>query len=227
MVKAQKAKTNKVGSSKTASATKKPQRSDNPMDWLYDNPLGSFPDFTFGILKHSYQGHRNKASEFAIRKLMPASSDNLDPATFDVTLVTAFRYGVILPPGAPDYLDAADLALKMFDIAPLQHQSALLVYATLSFPDATRLHHAWEESRAFCVQNLGRDRGLMTLLVQHRPGEMGSDNPVHTHLLICPRRIDGTGLRGFAEELLSDEGQKLLFDEWIAHRATWSRSVVA
>ena len=69
MVKAQKAKPKKLGSSKTASATTKPPRSDNPMDWLYDNPLGSFPDFTFGILKQSYQGHRNKASEFAIRKL--------------------------------------------------------------------------------------------------------------------------------------------------------------
>ena len=122
MVKAQKAKTKKIGSMKTASATTKPQRSDNPMDWLYDNPLGSFPDFTFGILKHSYQGHRNKASEFAIRKLMPASSDNLDPATFDVSGITAFRYGVILPPGAPDYLDTAEYALKMLDVAALPHQ---------------------------------------------------------------------------------------------------------
>jgi hypothetical protein len=199
----------------------KAQRSDNPMDWLYDNPLGSYPDFTFGILKKSYQGHRNSASEFAIRKLMPASSDNLDPASFDVNLVTAFRYGVILPPGAPDYLDAVEFALKMLDVSVLSSQAALLVYATLSFPDASRLHHVWEESRAFCLNNLARKRGLMTILVQHRPGEVGSDNAIHTHLLICPRRMDGTGLRGFADELLSDDGQQLLFDEWTAFREIW------
>ncbi|RIX27008.1 hypothetical protein [Sphingomonas edaphi] len=206
----------KTGSSKPAL-----RRSSNPMDWLYDNPLGSFPDFTFGILKQSYQGFPNTPSEFALHKLRPIGGKDhgtsMDPDTF-----TAYRYGCVLPDDAPDVLDEAVPLMKAFDLARCDHQPATLIYATLSFPDTRRLHHAWEESRAFAYENLARKRQLPVLLIEHRPGDAGSNNPVHIHLLISARRMDGTGFRGFADDLICDEGQRVLYDEWADFRSRWA-----
>jgi hypothetical protein len=128
-------------------AAVKPERSENPLDWLYDNPLGSSPHFTFAVLKRSYQGHTNTAVEFGGRKLRP-----IKPTPEDPVAITAYRYGVVLPEDAPDELDEALPLLAAIDRASCTHEAALLIYVTLAFPRATRLHHCWEEGRAFCFK---------------------------------------------------------------------------
>jgi hypothetical protein len=197
-------------------------RSDNPMDWLYDNPLGAYPNFVFGILKQSYQGFPNTAVEFGGRKLRPVDGHAAD-GCIDRAGITAYRHGTVLPDDAPDPFDEIEVFLKAIDFAACAHEAALLIYLTLSFPDARRLHHCWEEGRAFSLQAFARKRQLPVGLIQHRPGEVGSDNPAHLHLLVGARRLDGTGFRGFATDLLCDEGQQILFDEWTAFRETWGR----
>ncbi|MEA1071755.1 hypothetical protein [Sphingomonas sp. LY160] len=185
------------------------------MDWLYDNPMGAMPNFVFAVLKQSYQGFKNSAVEFGGRKLRPVigrASDGLP----DQEVITAYRTGTVLPMDAPDVLDEPELLLKAIDVSACPHEAALLIYVTLGFPKTTRLHHAWEEARAFSLEALARKRQLPVCLVQHRPGEVGSDNPIHVHLLIGARRLDGTGFRGYAQELLCDEGQRVLFNEWRA-----------
>ncbi len=195
-------------------------RSENPMDWLYDNPLGTFPNFVFGILRQSYRGFPNSAVEFGGRKLRPIEGRNAEGA-LDVTALTAYRVGTVLPRDAPDAFDDAGALLQALDRAACPQEQALLVYLTLSFPEATRLHHCWEEARAFCYAAFARQRQLPVVLCQHRPGEVGSSNPVHLHLLVSPRRIDGTGFRGYATDLLCEEAQQLIFDEWLAFRSSW------
>lgn len=201
-------------------ASKRKCRSSNPMDWLYDNPLGSFPNFTFGILEQTYRGFPNTPSEFCLRKLRPVGAIEHE-VSFDEHTFTAYRFGAVLPKDAPDALDATGPLLKGFDLAVSPNQPAVLIYVTLAFPDTRRLHHAWEESRAFAYENFAQKRQLPVLVVQHRPGDAGSDKPVHTHLLISARRMDGTGYRGFASELLRDEGQRIIYDEWSNFRANW------
>lgn len=197
-------------------------RSDNPMDWLYDNPLGAYPDFVFGILKQSYHGFPNSAVEFGGRKLRPIEGRAAD-GSVDLAAITAYRHGTVLPDDAPDSYDEIEVLLKAVDLAACAHESALLVYLTLSFPDARRLHHCWEEGRAFSLEAFARNRQLPVGLIQHRPGEVGSNNPAHLHLLVGARRLDGTGFRGYAADLLTDEGQRTVHDEWLAFRAAWSR----
>jgi hypothetical protein len=203
---------------KRAAKAVKSARSENPLDWLYDNPLGPFPNFTFGVLKRSYHGHTNTAVEFGGRKLRP-----IKPTSADPDAITAYRYGTVLPKDAPDELDDAFPLLAAIDAASCPHEAALLIYVTLAFPRATRLHHCWEEGRAFCLEKLAIERRCPVLLCQHRPGDVASDNPVHLHLLIGPRRIDGTGHRGYATDLICDHGQRLLHDEWLAFRKAWRR----
>jgi hypothetical protein len=194
------------------------------MDWLYDNPLGSYPDFTFGILEQTYRGFANTPSEFCLRKLRPVNALEHE-GSFDEETFTAYRFGTVLPGDAPDVFDSTALLLKGFDLAVSPNQPAVLIYVTLAFPEARRLHHVWEESRAFAYENFAKKRQLPALIVQHRPGDAGSDNPVHSHLMISPRRIDGTGYRGFAEELLCETGQQILFDEWSEFSTEWRSSV--
>lgn len=201
-------------------ATKSAQpskRSENPMDWLYDNPLGTFENFTFGILKRSYKGYPNSALEFGGRKLRP-----IEPSSDDPEAITAYRYGVVLPDDAPDELDDAVPLLTAIDRASCAHEPALLIYVTLAFPEARRLHHCWEEGRAFCFERIANRRQCPVVICQHRPGDAGSDNPVHLHLLIGPRKIDGTGFRGYAD-LISDQGQQMIHDEWVDFREKWRR----
>ena len=202
---------------KRAHKPAKSGRSENPLDWLYVNPLGAFPNFGFGVLKRSYQGHPNTAVEFGGRKLRP-----IKPSSSDLTAFTAYRYGVVLPKDAPDELDDAIPLLAAIDASSCPHEAALLIYVTLTFPRATRLHHCWEEGRAFCFK-LAMERQCPILLCQHRPGDVGSDNPTHLHLLIGPRRADGTGFRGYLTDIISDEGQQVLHDEWAAFRKAWRR----
>lgn len=205
-----------------ASASKAETRSSNPMDWLYDNPLGSYPDFTFGILEQTYRGFANTPSEFCLRKLRPV--DGLEhEGSFDEATFTAYRYGTVLPEDALDVFDSAGPLLKGFDLSVSPNQPAVLIYVTMAFPEARRLHHAWEESRAFAFENFAQKRQLPVLIVQHRPGDAGSDNPVHTHLLVSARRVDGTGYRGFASELLCDYGQRIVYEEWCDFRAKWQQ----
>ncbi|PWG03511.1 hypothetical protein [Sphingosinicella humi] len=217
-----KTKAAKAQSSTPAKARAQAQlRSDNPMDWLFDNPLGPYPNFVFGILKQSYQGFSNTAVEFGGRKLRPVEGHTTD-APPDRPPITAYRHGTVLPEDAPDAFDDIELLLKAFDLAACPHAPALLAYVTLSFPDARRLHHCWEEARAFSVQAFARRRQLPVGLIQHCPGEAGSDNPVHVHLLVGPRRLDGIGFRGYVTDILMDEGQEVLHGEWLNFRKAWN-----
>ncbi len=195
------------------------ERSDNPMDWLFDNPMGDYPDFGFGILRQTYRGYPNLPSEFGGRKLRPGSK-HTEPARSDAE-ITASWADVVLPPGASDDIARPCRMLKALDEAIVEHEPATLIYATLSYPDEIREHHAWNEARAFAFTALALKRKLPTLLVLHNPSIVASDNPIHVHLLISPRRMDGIGFRGFDEELTFNEGQEILFAEWAAFKKGW------
>lgn len=206
---------------KAAGAKKEPQpRSDNPMDWLFDNPLGSYPDFVFGILKQSYGGHRNNVLEFATRKLRPVEGRGGDGKP-DPEAITAHRFGAVLPEDAPDVFDDIFELLPAIQEAALPHEPALLIYVTLSFSETRRLHTGWEEARAFALEAFAHARQLPVALVQHAPGRVGSNNPPHVHLLVSPRRLTGMDFAGYAVDISCDEGQKLIYDEWLAFRRKW------
>jgi hypothetical protein len=196
-------------------------RSANPMDWLYDNPLGSFENFTFGVLNHSYGGYKNSTCLFGYHKLNPVSGvagpDGGPPAPF-----SCYKSRAVLPRDADDALDCETDLLIAIEESACRHEPSLLLYLTLAFPDATRLHHCWSDSVAFADHAFARKRQLPVVAVQHRPGIVGSNNPVHVHLLVGPRRLDGTGFRGYAHDILCNEGQQVLFDEWTAFRAAWA-----
>ena len=218
MVKAPKSKSK----TRETAVTIQPARSDNPMDWLFDNPLGDYPDFGFGILRQTYRGFPNLPSEFGGRKLRPGAQ-HTEPARSDAE-ITASWADVVLPPYASDNLSRPCRMLKALDDAVVEHETAVLVYVTLSYPDETREHHAWNEARSFALTALALKRRLPTLVVLHNPAIVASENPIHVHLLISPRRVDCLGFKGFDEDLKFNEAQQLIYDEWQAFKVHWRAS---
>lgn len=196
-------------------------RSANPMDWLYDNPLGSRENFTTGVLKQSYKGYKNSACLFGHQKLNPVPPDPTTDCR-PAPRFTCYKSGVALPDDADDALDGEVDLLIAIEESACCHEPALLLYLTLSFPEATRLHHCWSQSYAFADAAFANKRRLPVVVIQHHPGAVGSSNPAHVHLLVGPRQLDGTGFRGYAHDILCDEGQQILYDEWTAFRASWA-----
>ncbi|WP_145916844.1 hypothetical protein [Erythrobacter sp. QSSC1-22B] len=91
----------------------------------------------------------------------------------------------------------------------------ILIYVTVPFPDANRIHEAWETARAF-AKVLADERNLAVLVIQHVPGRVSSPNDPHVHLLINPRTCSNLGLQygGLDRALLHDEGAEILAERW-------------
>ena len=187
--------------SKTLAATDP----NHPESWLY---LLSENTLTFGVLRSTFKDRTNSAVEFGRRKLQPVQPPPTEPDA-----ITAERVDVILPEGAEDQFATSLPFLEGCD--EMQVNPAILVYLTIPTPDVDRMHHAWEEGRAF-ARILADERGLATLLIQHAPGRISSPNQPHLHLLICPRRTAKAGLRygGLENELLYKDGARVLVERW-------------
>ncbi len=185
--------------------------------WLYLNPLGpSHSGTVFGVLRKTYADReKNTAVAFGSKKMAPVAPPQ--GAAAPSSPITAERVDVVLPPGAPDELSDPLCLLQAMDACAID--KALLVYVTLSFRATTRLHHAWEEARAFAA-TICRERNLAVLVILHAPGRVGSPNPPHAHLLIGPRTVGtlGMAMGTYDRELTTDQGQSLI-------EALWSKRV--
>ena len=185
---------------------------------LYLNPLGNYPNFTFGVLRREFRGRQNSVLEFARLKLHPI---NL-PAPGAPFSPTAARWEVLLPPKAGDEYRDPQFLFSSFDKHPLETRNGILSYITFRFPDVDRLHVAFEKVRAFARAKFVLERQLPLLAVQHAPHLMGSPNPHHVHVLLLPRVLSGLGW-GMPNDLLtSDQGQQAVYDEFRA--SEWDKA---
>ena len=200
---------------KKASSTTKTDEKD-PLSWLYLNPEKSSNGVGFGVLRKTFRGRTNTAHEFGYRKTHLGSAFvNADRSNW---APNAEKVEVILPSRADDMLSDPDLLLRQVDACSPPNEAGLLTYLTLPLSGAERLHVGWERARSFAV-TLAAERDLASIAVLHSPGSIGAAFPLHAHLLIVPRILNGLGLRHgpFDSELLRDEGQGILSDLWDNH----------
>lgn len=181
-----------------------------PENWLY---LLNRDALTFGVLRKRYNDRENSAYEFGASKLQPVSPAAAGQA------ITAARADVVLPHHAEDALANPFAFLAGCDELTLD--PAILVYLSIAFPEAVRLHHAWEQARRF-ARVLADERDVASLVILHAPGLVSSPNPPHAHLLICPRTGSSSlGLKygGLDRELICDKGADVLNKCWKAMSA--------
>jgi hypothetical protein len=180
----------------------------NPLMFL--NPLGKYRGFSFGVLRTSYAGKANSASEFVKAKLHPVSP----PASSAAWAPTAHRWEVLLPAAGGDELLDPRRLIDLYEATALPWRQGLLTTVKLTFGEADRLHVSYERGRAW-LSSLVRSRGLPGLIIQHCPHAAGLDyRRHHLHIVIIPRRLDLAGFSTCDDDLTSDAGQRVLYASW-------------
>lgn len=188
----------------------KPARGQPFSPHFFANPLGSWPNFGFGVLRTRYLGTRaNSAAAFARLKLRPGQ-----PPAAPGWRATASRWEVLLPVRASDDFLEPQTLMERYEAAAVSWRTGLLCCVTLKFPGTERLHASYEKARSFARTSFALNRELPVLLIQHAPHLSGSANPPHVHLLIVPRTLGPLGFGTYSDELTSDQGQKSVYDEW-------------
>lgn len=200
---------------KKASSPVKADEKD-PLSWLYVNPEKSSNGVVFGVLRKTFRGRTNSAQEFGFRKCHLGSA--FVNADRSVWAPNAEKVEVILPARADDTLSDPDVLLRQVDAFACPYEAGLLTYLTVPLSDVERLHVGWELARSFAVR-LACERAVASIVILHSPGSIGSAFPLHAHLLVIPRSLNGLGLRHapFDSELLRDDGQGILSDLWDTH----------
>ncbi|MBA2933043.1 hypothetical protein HZF05_02925 [Sphingomonas sp. CGMCC 1.13654] len=168
----------------------------------------------WGVLRSRYREYDNSASAFVAAKLRPSWSP-------DLQAVTAAWAETLAPVGVDDsFADAVLLAARIDrEIArDAAGATPLLGYATITDPDASRLHVFREELRGV-ARELVEAHGGAVVAVVHAPARAGSGNPLHGHLCLSTLAIDGR--LGFSTRITpfcSDRGREVIRTAWQRRR---------
>lgn len=184
--------------------------------YLYLNPLGSYPNFTWGVLRRKFgpDGRENTAEEFGRLKLHP-----VNPPAAGAAWRSPCRWMVLLPEDASDSLWDPQRLLASFDANAVPWVPEILAYITVRF-ESPRLHVVWDRVQRWARESLV-SRGLPVVGVLHVPAEVGSPNLPHIHLLVPVRTLGATG-HGWGvydQEMSHDEGQELTWRSWTEFNA--------
>ena len=190
---------------------------DNPHSWLSllgDPSDGGGLRVMWGVLCASYRGHTNSAAAFMAAKLRPSWS--ADPSA-----VTAAWAETLAPAGSDDsFADAMLLGYRIDrEIArDASGRTPLLAYATVTDPEARRIHAFREELRGV-ARDLADTYGTAVAAVIHAPARAGSGNPLHGHLQISCHGVDGPlGFSTRIAALCGDGGRSIVLDAWLRRR---------
>lgn len=185
----------------------------NPHSWLslVGDPPGSKGLWVmWGVLRASYLGIENSASAFVGAKLRPSWSA-------DPNAITAAWAETLAPADADDSLADPMLLAARIDreiARDAEGTTALLGYATITDPEATRIHVFREELRAV-ARELVEAHGCAVIATIHAPGRAGNGNPMHGHLCLSPYVIDGP--LGFSKRIpafCDERGRQVVLDAW-------------
>jgi hypothetical protein len=185
----------------------------NPHSWLrlLGDPAGSAGTrIMWGVLCARYRGVENSAAAFVAAKLRPSWSE-------DRNAVTAAWAETLAPADADDSIADAVLLAARIDREIARDAAGatpLLGYATITDPEASRIHVFREELRAV-ARGLVDAHGCAVTAVVHAPGRVGSGNPLHGHLCLTSQVVDGP--LGFSKRIAAfcgDGGRKVILDAW-------------
>ncbi len=188
---------------------------------VFLDPAGAMENFSFGVLRRELRGTPNDLLLFARAKVQPIRPDPVvaPDGSWPVTAAAA----TLLPaPGVPDALSEPQQLFPLYRDTLLIGEKAMLLSLTLRFSEPRFRHEMMEEARAFALDRLVRARKLSTLVALHVPGENGSGNLPHAHLVALVREHHAWGFGSYVREVCDRDAQALLFEEWTQHRKRWA-----
>lgn len=190
-------------------------------DMVFIDPEGAFENFSFGILRRQLRGKLNDPVLYARAKLQPVRPDPVVAADGSWP-VTAAAATLLVPAGVPDAHAVPQCLYPLYSQNLLKDEAAQLVSLTLRFPEPRFRHEMMEEARAFALDRFVRARRLSTLVTLHLPGENGSGNLPHAHLVAVVREHHAWGFGAYVRTVTDKQAQARLFEEWREHRQRWS-----
>lgn len=151
--------------------------------------------------------------------ILPRLVKKRRPAAAESEIDTAARVEALVPSDAPeDYADP-DFLARRYEETLAADETTAYAQVTLRFPSTiTNLHHPYEVGRAWLREFYVEGRGAAVLAILHAPCRVGSDNPVHLHAEIFPRRLGKFGFVSLARNLASDAGCLEAFEAWEAFK---------
>lgn len=165
---------------------------------------------TFGVVRRQIgNGPIQTTGQTMVRRLRPGNPSLASEAWQP----TCYRWDVLLPQHAPDNCADPKTLCDLYEEQAFEGIKDLVLMATLRLPFPDRLHHAWEELRAFCLSRLCLERRLAVVMALHLPVEVGSTNPPHIHLMIPARELNSFGFGALVRPLATDGGKQILTDE--------------
>lgn len=179
-------------------------------------PAEGGPDnLVFGVVRRQIgNGPIQTVGEAVARRLCPGARPTADGQW----VPTCYRWDVLLPQHAPDDCSDPKKLCDLYEDQAFQGIKDLVVMATLRLPSPDRLHHIWEQVRAFCRARLCTERRLAVVMAMHLPVAVGSVNPPHIHLMMPARELNCFGYGALVRPLATDHGKEILaaeLSEWL------------
>lgn len=180
---------------------------------FYDG-AGQMPDFGYArFYWPAGDGPRESILPRLVKKRRPAAAESETDS--------AARVEALVPSDAPeDYADP-DFLARRYEETLAADETTAYAQVTLRFPSTiANLHHPYEVARAWIRAFYVDGHGVPVLSILHAPCRAGSDNPVHLHAEIFPKRLGRFGFVSPARELASDAGCIEAFEAWEAFKAS-------
>jgi hypothetical protein len=199
----------------------KPQPRERGRSWspfMYMNPGGDTPGFSYGVLRRVYRGQACSvgASEFVRRKLYPIEA----PAEGDWTKpFTCSRWDVLLPPSGSDEYMAPERLLRDYEEHILPWRQGVLSTFKVVQPLTEPLQSSYERIRLAARQAFALRRNLPAVLIAHAPFLAGVDartRQPHVHVAVLPYQRSLLGWGAPNDEVTSDAGHLALYEEFKA-----------
>lgn len=129
-------------------------------------------------------------------------------------------YDMLLPRRAPQDITTVATLLERFDKSPPLKRDVFAEFK-ITQPYGSPWHEHYEIVRDWSRAYFAYERHFAAIMVLHRPGLCGSDNPNHIHVFVPARPLTLEGFIGNPGNLCSDSGHEFAWESWNAFRQSW------
>ncbi len=190
-------------------------------DMVYDDPLGSTPDFGFALLRKTAKGKENRVADLARAKLQPSKPADKDWLADGLWPITCASHRIVTAPGVAVEPGALEEIFQGYDAKVQAHQKLLAVVLTMRFP------HSWQPADilslvgTYALEKLALQRRLTSMTVVHVPGDELSARRPHAHVVCLSRVHRSSGWGEVHPELTARNAQLDVQQEWEAFYDIW------
>lgn len=190
-------------------------------DMLYDDPMGSMPDFGYALLRKTAKGKQNCVADLARAKLQPSKPADKNWLADGLWPITCASYRIVTAPDVAVEPGALEHIFHDYDAKAKAHQKLLAIVLTMRFP------HRWQPADilslvgTYTLEKLALQRRLTSMTVVHMPGDELSARRPHAHVICMARVHRSSGWGEVHPDLVAKTAQTQFQQEWEQFYDIW------